>query len=211
MSRVRELLLIRHAEVEAKWKGVCYGSLDVELSTAGKVASKVAGARLLDFLKPATIVHSGLSRTYYLAAAIARLCGAGGDVRLLEDARLQERHYGEWQGVTWDAAYRSDPEHFHDLLEQPDSYRPPGGETTSEMQQRVVEWLVEQPDTRFPMIAISHSGPIAAIAGHVLGLHPLEWSPWIVKHLEGVHLTGGVVAGSWEITKFRLAVPGDST
>lgn len=206
MSRTKEIIVIRHAEVEAKWKGICYGSLDVKLSEAGKAACDAVVANLVRHLNPTTIFHSGLSRTRYLAIAIARLCEH--DVHVLEDARIRERNYGDWQGLTWDAAYASDPEHFHGLLEQPDSYRPPAGESTSEMQQRVVEWLIEQPVHRYPIIAISHSGPIAAVAGRLLGLHPLKWSPWIVKHLEGVRLAASA-QGCWEVSKIAVSIPAE--
>ncbi|MEM9660026.1 MAG: histidine phosphatase family protein [Planctomycetota bacterium] len=208
MSRTKELLIVRHAEVEAEWKGVCYGTLDVPLSDAGKRACDTAAGDLLTHVKPATIFHSGSTRTGYLAAAVARLCGD--EAPLLEDARLQERNFGAWQGLTWDAAYASDPDGFHGLLEKPDSYRPPGGESTSELQQRAVAWLAEQTETRFPIIAISHSGPIAAIAGHALRLHPLNWSPWIVKHLEGVRLATDAKEECWEVSKIAFAVPAES-
>ena len=209
MSVTKELLIIRHAEVEAKWKGICYGSLDVKLSESGKAACNAVAGDVLRHIYPATIFHSGLSRTRYLAESIARLCGE--DVHVLEDARIQERNYGDWQGLTWDAAYASDPEHFHHLIEKPNSYRPPGGESTSEMQHRVVEWLNEQPEHRYPIIAISHSGPIAAVAGHCLGLHPREWSPWIVKHLERIRLAERNTEKYWEVTKTPLSIRAEPT
>ena len=57
---------------------------------------------------------SGLSCTQFLAEAIAKACSASVQVR--EDSRLRERNYGEWQGLTWDEAYASDPKNFHGLI-----------------------------------------------------------------------------------------------
>lgn len=186
MNRTQEIWLVRHAEVEPIWKGICYGAMDVPLSRAGKDASDEMAEKLVQSLNPKIVYHSGLSRTRYLADRIASL--GKSDIEVHEDARLQERNYGKWQGLTWDAAYNSDPDHFHDLVAKPDTYRPPSGETTTEMQLRIVQWLSEQDSTRAPMIAVSHSGPIAALAGELQELHATEWECCMTNHLEAVTL-----------------------
>jgi broad specificity phosphatase PhoE len=140
---------------------------------------------------PQAVFHSGLSRTRFLADEIA--CRAGREVRVIQDTRLRERDYGDWQGQSWQDAYHSDPKHFHDLIQKPETYRPPGGESTAEMQSRAAGWLrqtAEQPPTSRsgPIIAITHSGPIAAIAGHLLNLHATEWEPWTIGTLEAIRI-----------------------
>jgi broad specificity phosphatase PhoE len=183
-----EVILIRHAEVEAKWKTICYGALDVPLSDQGISASHVYAARLEANNAVAThVFHSGLARTETLARLIAIRHSNG----LMDaDDRLRERNYGQWQGLTWNEAYESDPEHFQDLIDQPDTYRPRGGETTSEMQRRIVHWYDEitSQSTNCRVIAITHSGPIAALAGHLLGLPANQWQPWTIKPLESIQI-----------------------
>lgn len=185
---ISQVILIRHAEVEAQWKTVCYGALDVPLSEQGIVASRQCADRLESSDQPTVIFHSGLARTETVARMIAdRLCRG----LLTVDERLRERNYGDWQGLTWDEAYASDPEHFHDLIDQPDTYRPPNGETTTEMQRRIVHWYNEVSSllSSRRIIAVSHSGPIAALAGYLLGLPANQWQPWTIKNLESIQIT----------------------
>lgn len=187
---MNEVVLIRHAEVEPAWKSICYGALDVPLSAPGIQASRCCAEQIDARVAPARIYHSGLGRTEQLAGLIAeRFPG----VSLVSDPRLRERNYGRWQGLTWDAAYGSDPEHFHDLIDQPDTYRPPDGETTSEMQRRVVQWYQEITASPFygRIIAVSHSGPIAALAGHLVGAAANQWQPWMLRYLESICISDG--------------------
>jgi len=204
MSGQPDLILIRHGEVEATWKGICYGTMDVSLSEAGRLESLSLAKSICQRFEPASLFHSGLTRTQFLAEAIASHCPSV--VRIVADERLRERNYGRWQGLTWDAAYASDPENFHGLIEQPDTYRPPDGETTSEMQSRMVSWLDEVIQERKasalsasgPIIALSHSGPIAAAVGHLLQLHARDWRPWTIATLQSVTI-GGLGIGSESI------------
>lgn len=186
MKPNQEIWLIRHAEVALRWKGICYGSMDVSLSDAGKQASERLAGSLVRWLKPRVVYHSGLSRTKYLANHIGILgCG---HIEVREDTRLRERNYGIWEGLHWDAAYESDPDHFHDLIHKPNSYRPQEGETTSEMQQRMIAWLNEIEVGDRPIIGISHSGPIASLAGYLQGLHATQWESCMTRNLEGICL-----------------------
>ena len=185
-----EVILIRHAEVKACYKPICYGQLDIPLSDEGYAASLKMAQELVGRIKPSVIFHSGLSRTKALADAIAaRVIGL---IPVVEDRRLRERDYGEWQGKSWDQIHQTAPE-LHELVHKPDTYRPPGGETTTEMQRRVVGWFesVSQEFAsrrRATVLAISHSGPIAALCGDRLDLPADCWQPWMLKPLEGVRI-----------------------
>lgn len=186
-----ELFLIRHGQVEGEWKKICYGAMDVPLSSEGEQASRDLAARLGQGPKPQTIFHSGLARTRFLAQHIANQWHC--DIPVVADIRLRERDYGQWQGLTWDEAYASDPEHFHDLILRPDTYRPPNGETTTEMQMRIVAWY-KQTKARAPVFAdspifvVAHSGPIAALSGWLTDTPANQWSPWMLKPLEGISI-----------------------
>jgi broad specificity phosphatase PhoE len=194
-----DLLLIRHAEVESQWKGICYGSMDVALSEAGTEASR--SLVMAWNTRPQCIVHSGLERTRKLAQFFGeRFPG----VPILEDHRLRERNYGSWEGKSWDAIFESNPD-FHDLVHRPATYRPPGGETTLEMQTRVAESFeslikcrdMEGDHTTGPIVAISHSGPIAALAGRLLDIVPTDWTPWMIGYLESLRIQRS--NASWKV------------
>ncbi len=183
-----DVILVRHAEVELPWKSICYGAMDVPLSIDGRAASEKLAADIAVTHRPTAIYHSGLARTAYLAELIRKLCPS---IPMMEETRLRERDYGDWQGMTWDEVFQSDRDHFHDLIDDPDRYRPPGGETTTEMQARMVKWLEELKNFQNPstIIVVSHSGPIAALAGYCLKLHARDWGPWTLKNLEGIKIT----------------------
>lgn len=192
----RDLILVRHGEVDSAFKGVCYGAMDVPLSKRGFTESEQLAQRIVTHVQPGAVYHSGLSRTQTLAHMIVERTSKG--VSVIGDNRLRERNYGAWQGISWDQAYASDPKHFHDLIERPSTYRPPEGESTTEMQLRIVLWYEElrgvmdsQSPLRHPAVtlAISHSGPIAALAGHLQNLHPRDWHPWMIKPLSALRIS----------------------
>ncbi len=188
---MNEVILIRHAEVVATWKTVCYGAMDVPLSDIGASASREFARHLAEDWTPTHIFHSGLSRTERLATWVGeRFPG----VPVTVDERLRERNYGEWQGRSWDEAYASDPDNFHGLVDHPDTYRPPTGETTTEMQRRIVDWyreVVGGPGEK-RVIALTHSGPIAALAGHLASVPANAWQPWMVSYLGVIRIREGI-------------------
>jgi broad specificity phosphatase PhoE len=199
MTRV---ILIRHAEVETSWKLVCYGAMDVELSDAGTESCRQLVENWPRQIQPQRIYHSGLRRTETLARMIGGLFPT---VPLLCDERLRERDYGQWQGKTWDEVYDADP-NFHDLVHRPDEYRPPGGETTTEMQARVMNWFqaVANRTDLETIVAISHSGPIASLAGFCMGIHPTKWDPWMLKNLDALAIDFNTTDGTSVVTKMGL-------
>ena len=208
------LILIRHGEVEPAWKSICYGAMDVPLSEFGIQESIRVADQVCREFQPRLVIHSGLRRTEFLASEISKRCLA--DCGVIEDVRLRERNYGEWQGKTWDEVYASDPEHFHDLIGKPETYRPPHGETTNELQRRMAAWLEQIAATsrdgiRAPIIAITHSGPIAAACGQLLNLHAMEWSPWTIRCLQAVFVDQlcGARPSQCSLSSFQTAPAGE--
>jgi len=182
----RRVIIVRHGAVEPQWKTICYGSMDVQLCSRWIAESQNLVSSLAK-LRPSLILHSGLTRTRWLAERIAEQMLADGIAvgQVLSDARLRERNYGRWEGRTWDDVFASDPEHFHDLVMKPETYRPPGGETTRQMQRRMLEWF----DQLLPLatiVAISHSGPSASLAGGLLGLPADQWTGWMLGYGEAI-------------------------
>lgn len=184
------LVIIRHGDVDARWKGICYGQQDVELCGQWIQGADTLIAQIAA-LKPDRIYHSGLQRTRWLAEQIAgqmqQVMPGSPSIAPVSDVRLRERNFGNWEGKSWDEAYQSDPEHFHDLIHKPDRYRPPFGETTTEMQMRVVEWYQSLPKVSGELsLAIAHSGPIAALAGFLQGLPATNWENWMLRTGEAI-------------------------
>jgi broad specificity phosphatase PhoE len=180
----RTITLIRHAQVRAEFKTICYGQKDIELSEDGLSASILMASRMSVELPASLVFHSGLTRTQSLAEALK--AASPNLIKIAVDHRLRERDYGRWEGESWDKIFASNSEEFHDLIEKPESYRPPGGETTFELQKRVVAWFEEclALDSIDSIIAVSHSGPIAALAGYLNEAHPRDWGPWMCGYLD---------------------------
>lgn len=155
----RRVLLARHCEVEERYRGVCYGCSDVSLSERGRRESEALALRLAR--EPVTLVcHSGLSRARVVAESLAERLGQPAQ----ECPRLRERDYGAWELRTWDDLYAETGDAMLGSVRAPATWRPPGGETTFEMRDRVLAWFYALPAAGV-IVAVTHGGPIAALRG----------------------------------------------
>jgi len=211
----KRVVLVRHGAVEVSYKAICYGRQDVPLCTTWKSNARELITALAAF-RPTTMVHSGRVRTRWLADEVANVSTVrdGSCTPVIEDHRLLERDYGDWEGLTWDEVFNENRESFHDLIHKPDTYRPPGGETTSEVQERVYEWFIEQTrakhslsvnaDRREVVMAISHSGPAAALAGKLLGLPADQWNEWMLGYGNAIVMDVDMANSVFQVTRWDL-------
>ncbi len=153
------LLLIRHAAVDPRYRGVCYGRSDVALSPAGRNQSQ-ALARRLSRLPVRSIWHSGLQRTAVLAEELARLTRLTAEC----ESDLAERDFGDWELQSWDDIYQTYGDEMLQMISDPSGFRPGGGETTDELADRVCNWYQTHEDSGLT-VAVTHGGPIAACLG----------------------------------------------
>jgi broad specificity phosphatase PhoE len=89
------LIVWRHGNTD--WNAIdrVQGQSDTPLNDLGREQA-AAAAPLLAALRPDAIVASDLRRAADTAAALAALTG----LPVRTDARLRERYYGQWQGLT---------------------------------------------------------------------------------------------------------------
>jgi broad specificity phosphatase PhoE len=148
---VSDLLLIRHGRTPWNECGRIQGHRDIGLSAAG--CAEIAARRIPTEYANFRWYASPLTR----AVETARLLGARD---LKTDARLVELHWGEWQGWT----RRGLREHLGDAFADNEArglaFRPPGGESPSELQLRLREWLAEVCTAEKPVVAVTHKGVI---------------------------------------------------
>ncbi len=64
------------------------------------------------------------------------------------------------------------------MIDAPNRFRPGGGETTNELATRAIAWLASLP-AEASIIAVSHGGPIAALAGCLLALPVRDWFAYL--------------------------------
>jgi glucosyl-3-phosphoglycerate phosphatase len=91
---VSRLIIMRHGQTDWNAAARFQGQSDSELDDVGR-AQASAAARVLATETPDVIVSSDLKRTVATAAALADMTG----LRVRLDARLRERHFGQWQGL----------------------------------------------------------------------------------------------------------------
>lgn len=164
----RVIHLIRHPEVELKYKTICYGQTDVAWSEGGRVRA----SELADLLSKMPITHafrSPLSRT---ALPI--------DFPITITGDLSEIHFGEWENQAWDAIYARTGSAMEGFIHRPAEFAPPGGETMFQLRDRVLNWYRALPETGV-IVAITHGGPIAALRGTLQELPVIHWPSLIPK------------------------------
>jgi probable phosphoglycerate mutase len=137
-SRVRRIVVMRHAETGDNAARIWQGHKDSELSERGR-AQVAAAAPHLAAYEPALLVSSDLQRAASTADAIAELTGL--EVRL--DARLREVHVGEWQGLHADEVRSRYPEVVAALDRGEDVPKGVTGETRADVARRVGESVRE--------------------------------------------------------------------
>lgn len=144
------LILVRHGQTSANAGGLLQGRMDLPLDDDGRLQAMRTGAHIRQNFPHARIITSPLLRAVQTAQAISH------DVEI--DPRFIELDYGQWDGramsevdqVQW-AQWRNDP-----------MFRPPGGESLVELEQRVkpaLEQLRNDAQER-DVVVVSHVSPI---------------------------------------------------
>jgi len=165
-SRLTErlLTLVRHGRTRANAGGLLQGHVDNELDEVGRDQAAVLGPALTRVAPVDRIIASPLRRAQQTAAAIAGHVG----VAVETDRRWIELDYGDYDGMpmssvppgVW-AQWRSDPD-----------FRPPRGESMSELESRVRAALDElaTSDSGMHLVVVSHVSPIKAAVAWALGV-----------------------------------------
>lgn len=178
----RRVLLVRHPPVAGSLRGVCYGSSDVPLAddAPARIHEIVAGVTARG---PIThLYHSGLARCAAVADAVAARSG----VAPVADPRLRERCFGDWELRRWDDVHAATGDAMMGMVTAPATWRPPGGETTHELRDRVLAWYRDLP-AGGTVVAVTHGGPAAALLGALRGTPVCDWPALIPP-------PGGIVA-----------------
>lgn len=160
---MQTLYLIRHTRPDIA-PGLCYGQLDIGLSDSFE---QEANSGLNWLPPPDLIISSPLLRTRILADHLGQaLC-----CEVRSDARLMEKHFGAWEGLTWDKIPRHEIDEWAaDVM----GYAPSGGESAQQLLLRVQVFLLDLDTLPQQHIAlITHAGTIRAILAQLADV-PLE-------------------------------------
>ena len=156
MSR---LLLIRHGATAWNEAGRLQGRSDPPLSPAGRAA--VEAWVLPPEAQRARWLSSPLIRARQTAEILAAKIPQGAPVA--EEARLIETDWGAWEGKTLAALRAELGEAMADNEARGLDFRPAGGESPREVQQRLRPLLANLAAAGGTTLAVSHKGVIRAV------------------------------------------------
>lgn len=151
------LWLLRHAQPLIA-PGVCYGQLNVP----AEPSATLQAAMRFGAVQPqgAVIRYSPLQRCEQLAQALQ-----APEALLAPDERLQEMHFGRWEGQAWDEIGRSAIEAWSkDLFHA----APSGGESLATLLQRVrsalhSSWQHDSQRGTRDVVWVTHAGVIRCV------------------------------------------------
>ncbi len=153
LDAVTTVLAIRHGETAWNADTRIQGHIDIPLNERGLAQARLLAEALAGEQIDA-VYSSDLQRAQQTAAALA----SSRELPLNLDARLRERHFGVFEGLTWaeiEARHADDSARWR--RREPD-FAAPGGESLQDFFARAVA-AVER-------IALAHPGQTIAIVAH---------------------------------------------
>jgi alpha-ribazole phosphatase len=157
------VVLVRHLAVQVQ-PGTCYGRLDLPLrldvlEDIPRLAAAICAHGI------ARVWTSPAVRCRILAYAIVEIVGKSAVV----DPRLQELHFGAWEGVPWDSVPRSKLDRW---AATPLTFAPPGGESGQEFLDRVYKVHRAICAAGEDCVVVSHGGPLKVLSALLQGEIP---------------------------------------
>lgn len=175
------VLLIRHGEPEASAKGRCYGKLDVGLSERGREQMSRLSQRL-EPVELAAVYASPRSRAQESAEVLSRT--------VTTELRFGEIDFGELEGRTYEDVQARYPAIYHRWMHQPTEVKFPGGESFSEMKERVLDGMrmLRRAHDRETIAVVSHGGVNRIVLAEALGVADAD-----IFHMHQSHAAVSVV------------------
>jgi len=171
------LVLIRHGQSVWNAANRFTGWTDVELSKKGEIEAADAGLELADVRFD--LVHtSGLIRAQRTAEIVMSKNTVSGNIPTRVDERLNERHYGDLQGLNKaETAEIHGADQVH-IWRRSFDVPPPGGESLEMTAERTIPYFVEEiiPDLESGknVLVAAHGNSLRSIVMHIEGISPEE-------------------------------------
>lgn len=152
-KRNTRLHLIRHGETDWNREGRWQGQIDIPLNQQGLEQARRTAAAL-----EGTPIDAIYSSNLLRAMQTAEILAASRGLPMRLDARLREIHQGEWQGLRVSEIEARHASLYEQRSSNPYAFAPPGGESTAEVQVRVLSFLAETSQ--------KHPGEAVAVVSH---------------------------------------------
>ena len=180
LLKTRQLILVRHGETDWNAEGRIQGMLDVPLNALGVQQAEMAAAELARTIAMAELVSSDLVRTRETTQPIN--AATGFEPRF--DARIRERHFGVWQGKTYEEWRVLDAVGMARYNAGDSDYGPEGGETATQFLVRCVSAVSDlvSAGKEKTLILVTHGGVVSSMVRHAQGLNPQSARTWSVPN-----------------------------
>lgn len=170
------VLLVRHGRTPTTGSVLPGRAPGLHLAPVGLEQAATVADRIFP-LRPAAVYASPMERTRETAAPIARAAG----LRTRTAKGLIECDFGDWTGKSLSSLRRR--KEWAMVQHSPSIFRFPGGESFSEMSQRMWDQLLALvADHRGEtIVAVSHADPIKAAIAMAMGSHLDEFQRVVVS------------------------------
>ncbi|MAE98483.1 MAG: 2,3-bisphosphoglycerate-dependent phosphoglycerate mutase [Euryarchaeota archaeon] len=171
------LILIRHGQSVWNAENRFTGWTDVELSERGVGEAERAGD-ILSEIRFGVVHTSGLIRAQKTAEIIMSRNNVSGKIPVMKDQRLNERHYGDLQGLNKaETAEKHGAEQVH-IWRRSFDVPPPGGESLKMNAERTIPYFEEEivPDLKDGknVLVSAHGNSLRSIVMHIESISPEE-------------------------------------
>lgn len=137
------LILLRHGESVWNKENRFTGWVDVDLSDRGEEEARRAG-ELLRTIPIDVVFTSALRRAIRTAELALEAAGKLSSIPIIKNAALNERHYGDLQGLNKDEVARKYGEQQFKLWRRSYDVPPPNGESLKMTQERVLPYYEKE-------------------------------------------------------------------
>ena len=175
--RMGVLILIRHGQSVWNAENRFTGWTDVELSERGVGEAERAGD-LLSEIRFGVVHTSGLIRAQKTAEIIMSRNNVSGKIPVMKDQRLNERHYGDLQGLNKAETAEKHGAEQVQIWRRSFDVPPPGGESLKMNAERTIPYFEEEivPDLKDGknVLVSAHGNSLRSIVMHIESISPEE-------------------------------------
>ena len=170
--------LLRHAETEWNREKRIQGQTESPLTPEG-VRQAGAWGRILKVYRWDRILSSDSGRAVQTSGAINAFL----QVPMRCDSRLREQNWGQWTGKTLAEVKKEAPQILSDLQESGWKFRPPDGESRSEVWKRSEAAIREAIDrwSGEKILVVTHKGVIKCLVYRLYGRRFLPAEPLLLR------------------------------
>jgi probable phosphoglycerate mutase len=209
MEQATRILLARHGETAWNVDSRIQGQLDVGLNERGRWQAVRVAQALAD--EPFDAVYaSPLSRAFETAQAVA----GGRGLVVQPDPALMERHFGEFQGMTFTEIEQRHPEQALRWRRRDPAFGPAGGETLQAFYDRCVAAVTRLAERHRgqSIVVVAHGGVLDCLHRAAAKVDLQAARTWRLGNAtinRLLHADGGFTLVGWDDERHLVEAPRD--